>query len=68
MRLFNYTKWEVLEIYNSLSILYCVQVRMNIGTGFKHFKVSRITRYSDNVGNIIDVEKINKATNPIPAG
>lgn len=43
MKLFDYTKWEVLETYNVEGIVFCVQVRMNNRTGFKHFKVSKIT-------------------------
>ncbi len=43
LKLFDYSKWELLEMYNYGGDDFSVQVRMNNRTGLKHFKVTRIT-------------------------
>ena len=57
MKLFDYTKWEVLEAYSINQHTYVVQCRMNNRTGFKHFKVTRIEVAYGHPR--ISVEKIN---------
>lgn len=58
----NPTKWEVLEAYSYGLTWYCVQVRMNRATGFKHFRVRRITGQFHNANISITKEMIDKAT------
>lgn len=62
MKLFNYTKWEVLETYNNNGVSFCVQVRMNRSSGFKEFKTNRITPAFSWCASSFPVEKINKLT------
>jgi len=67
MKLFDYTKWEVLETYKNDGSDFCVQVRMNKRTGFKHFRVTRITSRFGYCSINFSVDKINsltKETNP----
>lgn len=57
MKLFDYTKWQVLETYAINEKTFVVQVRMNNRTGFKHFKV---TKYETAYGHLnTSPEKIN---------
>jgi len=57
MKLFDYTKWEVLETYSINDHTFIVQCRMNNRTGFKHFKV---TRFATSYGHAnTSPEKIN---------
>jgi hypothetical protein len=62
-KLFDYTPWQVLEIYSDSACYFCVQVRMNKRTGFKHFKVNRVTSMFNCCHNPISLEKINELTN-----
>lgn len=62
MKIFDFTKWEVLEVYEYEATVYCVQVRMNKRTGFKKFKVSRITGRFHCCRKAIDKDKINSLT------
>jgi hypothetical protein len=62
MKLFNYTKWEVLETYKTSGSDFCVQVRMNIRTVLKQFKVTRITSRFGWCDVSFKVEKINELT------
>lgn len=62
MKLFNYTKWEVLETYSNSGTQYCIQVRMNNRTGFKHFKVTRVAGLSGWCDAKLDINKINELT------
>lgn len=61
-KLFDFTKWEVLETYTDNGTSYCVQVRMNKRTGFKHFKVTRITSRWGWCGSAFSESKINALT------
>lgn len=58
----NYTKWEVLETYAHDSTWYCVQVRMNIKTGLKKFKTTKITSGFTCCRNPITPQMINNKT------
>lgn len=62
MKLFDYTKWEVLETYQQSGAWYFVQVRMNKKTGFKYFKTTRITSKYESCYKVIEVDTINKLT------
>lgn len=62
MKLFDYTKWEVLEVYEYNGRNYCVQVRMNKKTGFKHFSVNSITGNFHGFYKRIEIVKINELT------
>lgn len=37
-----YTKWQVLNFYESNIDIFCIQARINKKTGFMHFKVNRV--------------------------
>ena len=65
MKLFDYTKLEVLETYKNDGSDFCVQVRMNKRTGFKHFRVTRITSRWGWCSVSFPVEKINALTKSV---
>jgi hypothetical protein len=58
----DYTKWEVLEVYKYDAVDFCVQVRMNKRTGFRKFKVTRITPKFSSNHSVLSVAKINELT------
>lgn len=63
MKLFDYTKWELLELYKtSDGDDFAVQVRMNKRTGFKHFNVTKITPMGRSSYMGSTVEDVNKLT------
>lgn len=63
MKLFDYTKWEILEIYVHHGIQWAIQVRMNKRTGLKKFKVTRITGTFHVAAVTLDINEINALTN-----
>lgn len=62
MKLFDKTKWEVLETYLFDGAWFVVQVRMNNRNGFKEFHVKRITGNFHFAHCTITPEKINAVT------
>ncbi len=61
-RFFDFTKWQVLESYSHDYANYVVQVRMNKVTGFKHFKVIKVTNVYSWWHKGFESEKINALT------
>lgn len=53
------TKWELIDIYFFDSSTYTVQVRMNLKTGFKQFRVTKIINYSYCIPTKITVADVN---------
>ncbi len=61
-KFFDFTKWQVLETYTHNGTALCVQVRMNKRTGYKFFRVNRITTKFGYCSLPFPVEKINELT------